>query len=75
MTTPLKHEVVRVSCLPHRGKKLIVSLLPGDCVGIRQERSRKTEVVSLAAIYDFCIKQRVATEKWNKTKRKGTTHK
>lgn len=63
MTTPLKKAVRRRTEAPHRGRRLVVSLLPGDVIGLRPERTRREEFVSLAAIYDFAVKARVLSER------------
>lgn len=48
----------------------MVSLEPGDVLGLRQERCHKTEYVSIAAIYDYAVKARVISERLQKRKEK-----
>ena len=67
--TDLKKRVSRRTIGLHRGRKIMVSLEPGDLLGLRQERCRQTEYVSLAAIYDYAVKERVIAER--AAKRKG----
>lgn len=66
MTTELKKNVSRRCLIPHRGRRLVATLAPGDLLILRHERRRQEEVVSLAAVYDFAVRSRVAREKWEK---------
>ena len=66
MTTPLRKVIKRRGELPHRGRRLIVTLYPGDMIGLRPEKTRQEEVTSLAGVYDFAVKCRVAKEMWDK---------
>ena len=66
--TDLKKPVRRRTIGLHRGRRIMVSLEPGDLLGFRQERRRQTEYVSIAAIYDFAIKIRVAHDRVQKRK-------
>lgn len=68
MTTELKKAVRRRTIGTHRGRRIMVSLEPGDLLGFRQERCRQVEYVSIAAIYDFAVKARVAFERAQKRK-------
>lgn len=47
----------------HRGKKLIITLYPGDVVGIREERCRKEETAPIGRIYQQMIVWRLETER------------
>ena len=67
--TDLKRAVRRRTIGLHRGRRIMVSLEPGDLLGLRQERCRHTEYVSLAACYDMAVKMRVLSER--AAKRKG----
>jgi len=69
MTTELKKKVSRVTLGTHRGRKLVVSFVPGDCVEIREKGRRTVETVSIAWLYDLydqAIISRVAREKFLK---------
>jgi len=46
--------------MAHRGRRTVVTLAPGDVIGFRAERTRKTYWTSLAACMDMAIKQEVA---------------
>ena len=46
----------------------MVSLEPGDVLGLRQERCRQTEYLSLPALYDYAVKSRVLAERQAKRK-------
>ena len=69
--TPLKKAVRRRTEAPHRGRRLVVTLMPGDVIGLRPERTRREEYVSLAALYDYAVKARVLSERAAKAARKG----
>ncbi len=66
MTTALTKRVKRRTEAPHRGRRLVVTLYPGDMIGLRHERCRTEELVSLAGVYDFAVKARVAAELWKR---------
>jgi hypothetical protein len=68
--TDLTKRVARRCQVPHRGRRIVVSLEPGDTLGFRLERTRTTEYVSIAAIYDFAVKARVLSERAAKRKSK-----
>ena len=69
--TDLKKRVSRRTIGLHRGRRIMVSLEPGDMLGLRQERCRQTEYVSLAAIFDYAVKARVMSERAAKRKAKS----
>jgi hypothetical protein len=49
---------------PHRrGRRVIVSLLPGDLLAFRDERSRTEFVLPIGAAYDVAVKVHVAAMK------------
>lgn len=68
--TDLKKPVRRRTIGLHRGRRIMVSLEPGDVLGLRMERCRQTEYVCLAAIYDYAVKARVLSERAAKKKGK-----
>lgn len=68
--TELKRPVRRRTIGLHRGRRIMVSLEPGDLIGLRQERCRQTEYMSIAAIYDFAVKARVLAERAAKKKQR-----
>ena len=47
-----------------RGKyrRLVITLYPNDTIGLRPEKMRKEEIVSIESCYVLAIKQRVAQE-------------
>jgi len=67
--TDLKRAVRRRTIGLHRGRRIMVSLEPGDMLALRMERCRQTEYVSLAAIYDYAVKARVLAERNAKRKK------
>ena len=71
--TDLKKPVRRRTIGLHRGRRIMVSLEPGDLLGLRQERCRRTQYVSLAAIYDYAVKARVLAERNQRRKTKAKT--
>lgn len=58
--TDLKKRVSRRGTIPHRGRRIVVSLEPGDLIGLREERTRKTYYFPIAAAFDFAVKMYVA---------------
>ena len=61
--TNLKRAVRRRTIGLHRGRRIMVALVPGDMLALRMERCRQTEYVLLAAIYDYAVKARVLSER------------
>ena len=68
--TDLLNRLARRTLAPHRGRRLVITLEPGDLIGLRMERCRQTEYVPAATIYDFAVKLRVAWERANKRRAK-----
>ena len=67
--TDLKRAVRRRTIGLHRGRRIMVSLMPGDVLGLRQERCRRTEYLRLPALYDYAVKARVLGERNAKRKK------
>lgn len=65
-----KRTVARKTALPHRGRRIVVTLDSGDLIGLRPERTRRIEYITVAAAYDMAVKQRVAFERAQKRKAK-----
>lgn len=53
-------------------RRMVVTLYPGDVIGIRPEKTRREERTTLAAVYGLAVKQRVAQER---TEKKATRRK
>ena len=72
--TPLNKPVVRKtnSTVRDRGvvRNLVVTIFPNGTVGLRPERTRQTEIVTLDSIYALAIKQRVVRERAEKLTKK-----
>jgi hypothetical protein len=56
--------------MPYRGRRIVVSLEPGDLLGFRLERTRRTEYLTVAGCYERAVIVRVAHEKAEKRKAK-----
>jgi len=67
--TPITKPVKRRTIGPHRGLRVVVSLEPGDVIGFRSERTRRTYYVTVGACFDMAVRQQVAAER--AAKRKG----
>lgn len=67
--TPITKAVKRRTVAPHRGRRIVVSLEPGDLIGFRAERTRRTFYVTAAACFDLAMKMHVAADR--AAKRKG----
>ena len=61
-----RRPLARKTALPHRGRRIVVTLEMGDLIGLRPERTRRVEYVTVAAIYDLAVRQRVAFERTQK---------
>lgn len=69
--TPLNKPVVRRSGAVSGGRRLIVSLEPGDVIGIRPAGCRRTEYMPVLAAYTWAVKARVLAERAAKRKKGG----
>ena len=71
MATELRKTVKRKTANAHdyRGKRLVVTLYPGDTIGFREERCRKEFQAPLSKVYRQVVKWNVDAEK-TKKKRK-----
>ena len=67
--TDLTKRVKRRTLTPHRGRRIVVSLLPGDVLSFREERTRKEFLLSIAGAYDYAVMLEV--ERRKREKRKG----
>lgn len=61
--TPLVKPVHRRGMMPYRGRRIVASLLPGDVLGLRLERTRRTEFLSLAGCYERAVMIRINSER------------
>lgn len=66
MTTELKKPVSRVTTGTHRGRQLVISLLPGDVIEIREKGRRTRETLSIGGAFDYAITTRVSRERFVK---------
>jgi hypothetical protein len=64
--TPLLKPIHRRCVIPHRGKRVVVTLEPGDLITMRHERERKAYSVPIAAVYDMAVKAHVQALKAEK---------
>ena len=75
--TPLNKSVHRRSEELYRDKskfrRIVVSLHPGGFIGLRLEKCRRMETISLRAAYECAVRSRVAFERAQKNKDKGVT--
>jgi hypothetical protein len=73
--TPLTCKVTRRSSetYRHRSKlrRIVVTLYPTGFIGLRLEKTRTEETLSLAAAFETAVRARVAYERSRKTKRNG----
>jgi len=57
-------------------RRPVVTLYPGDVIGVRPEKTRREEIVSLESVYGLGVKQRLAKERaerqQTKAKQKST---
>jgi len=53
--TDLTKRVKRRTLAPHRGRRIIVSMLPGDVLSFREERMRKHYLLSIAGAFDYAV--------------------
>lgn len=73
MTTKLLKPISRLTLSPHRGRQLVLTLIPGDFIELREKGRRKRETISIAGVMDYTIKCRVAREQFEKKNKKRLT--
>ena len=66
--TDLERLVQRRAVMPHRRRRYIVMLMPGDVIGFREVWSRKVFTATLAGVFDAIVKWNVEAERLQKKK-------
>ena len=61
--TDLKCKVKRRTVSHHRGRRIIVSLIPGDVLSFREERRRGEYLLSIGGAYDYAVMLEVERRK------------
>jgi hypothetical protein len=73
--TPLTRKVTRRSSETYRDRsklrRIVITLYPTGVIGLRLEKTRQEETLSLTAAYEMAVRARVAFERAQKAKRKG----
>jgi hypothetical protein len=71
--TPITRKTTRVTAREYvgryadaRGRKLVVSLLPGDMLMLRPARTQRAEYIRLSDVYDIALRSRVLAERMTK---------
>ena len=67
--TDLTKRVKRRTVHPHRGRRIVVTLHPGDVLGFREERLRKEYILSIAGAYEYAV--RLEIERRRREKREA----
>ena len=67
----LVRRVKRRTLKPHRGRRIVVSLHPGDVIGFREHGRHKEFTVSIAGAYDWAVLLEVTRCKAEKRRLKG----
>lgn len=65
--TPLSKPVTRMGSVPCYGRPLVVTIYPGDIIGVRQARTRTEYTVPLSWVYSMAVKAEVARKKAEKS--------
>lgn len=52
-------------------RRIVTTLYPGDTLGLRPEKTRREEFISLTTVYEYAIKLRVRKEQAERRARKG----
>lgn len=55
--TDLKKRVSRRSIVPHRGRRIVVTLEPGDLITMREAGRRQSYTEPLAVVFDWMAKR------------------
>jgi len=72
--TPLTRKVTRRSSETYRDRskmrRIVITLYPTGIIGLRLEKTRQEEMLSLRLAYETAVRTRVAFERARKAKRK-----
>jgi len=69
--TDLKKPIKRRTLAPHPGRRIVVSLLPGDVLSFREERTRKRFLLSIAGAFDYAVILEVERRKRERLSQRG----
>lgn len=61
--TDLTKRIKRRTVAPIRGRRIVVSLHPGDVIGFREERTRKEYLLSISGAYTYAVRLEVQRAK------------
>ena len=53
--TDLTKRVKRRTNATYRGRRIVVSLMPGDVLGFREERTRREYLLSVSGAYTYAV--------------------
>jgi hypothetical protein len=71
--TPLTRKITRRSAETYRDRsklrRIVITLYPAGMIGLRLEKTRREETLSLPLAYETAVRARIAFE--HKAKRKG----
>lgn len=70
LTKPVKRKSTSLTRDAGKMRAIIVTLYPGNYVGLRPEGTRREETITLGAMYDVAIKMRVSAARAEKAKAK-----
>lgn len=65
--TDINKPVRRHTTGRHRGLRFVVSIEPGDVIGFRAERKRRTFYTTLAACFDMAVRQQHSAKRKSNT--------
>ena len=64
--TDLRKPVKRRTVAPHRGRRIVVSLLPGDVLSFREERTRREYLLTIAGGFEYAVRLEVERRRRDK---------
>lgn len=69
--TDLTKRVKRRTIKQHRGRRIVVTLHPGDVLGFREERTRREYLLSVGGAFDYAVMLEVERRKREKRAARG----
>ena len=69
--TDLRKRVKRRTVGQHRGRRIVVTLHPGDVLGFRQERLRREFILSVGGAYDYAVMLEVERRRREKREKRA----
>lgn len=73
LTRPVRRKTAQTVRDTGKQRRIVVTLYPGGTIGLRLERTRREEVITVEAVYWNALTARMASEHKQRRNKKSTT--